>query len=193
MRITKEQKEEIHQRIVVTASELFREHGFDGVSVAEVMEKAGLTHGGFYNHFSSKEDLIVESTAEGFAEIAERYQGQDALSAIDLYISRRHRDARGQGCPAAALACEAARQPDETKSAFAVGIENLMLAIEGNVAPERDPRAGARARAISILAQAVGAIVLSRACPDDAPLADEILETCRADCRSMVEQQHPRG
>ena len=188
MRITKEKKLENHARIVATASRLFRERGFDGVGVAELMEGAGLTHGGFYNHFGSKEDLMAEATAQGFSEIAQRYGGQDATATVERYVSRQHRDARGQGCPAAALSGEAARQPKETKAAFATGIEGLLRTLEENMAGNHVPGASARAQAISILAQAVGAIVLSRACPDDSALADDILDACRADCCSTVEK-----
>lgn len=189
MRITKEKKRENYERIVAIASELFRERGFDGVGVADLMERAGLTHGGFYNHFRSKEDLIMEATAKGFGETAERYAGQDAIAAIKLYISREHRDARGQGCPAAALSCEAARQPDETRSVFAAGIQNLVRALEDDMARNHASGTSARAQAISILAQAVGAVILSRACPDDSSLADEILDACRADCRDAIENR----
>jgi TetR/AcrR family transcriptional regulator, transcriptional repressor for nem operon len=186
VRVTKEKKQENHEQIVATASELFRERGFDGVGVAELMERAGLTHGGFYNHFSSKEDLVAEATAKSFNEIAERYANHDALAAIDLYISREHRDARGQGCPAAALSCEAARQPDATRSVFAIGIETLLGALENDMVRKHTPGAAARAQAINVLAQAVGAIILSRACPDRSPLADEILDACRTGCRDTI-------
>jgi TetR/AcrR family transcriptional repressor of nem operon len=189
VRITKEKKRESHDRIVAIASEMFRERGFDGVGVAELMERAGLTHGGFYNHFRSKEALIAEAAAKGFGEIAERYAGYDARAAIELYISREHRDARGQGCPAAALSCDAARQPDETRSVFAAGIENLLRAVEDDLTRNRASGDRPRAQAISILAQAVGSIVLSRSCPDDSLLADEILAACRADCRDAIENR----
>ena len=187
VRITKEKKKENHERIVAIASQLFRERGFDGVGVAELMERAGLTHGGFYNHFGSKEDLIAEATTKGFDETTARYVGHDARAALELYISREHRDLRGQGCPAAALSCEAARQPEETRLAFGAGIENLVRALEQNLRTQQAQSSDMRAQAISILAQAVGAIVLSRACPDDAPLADEILDACRSDCRDAIE------
>jgi TetR/AcrR family transcriptional repressor of nem operon len=186
VRITKEKKQENYERIITIASELFRERGYDGVAVAELMERAGLTHGGFYNHFRSKEELIAAATARGFGETAERYAGYDALAAIEAYISREHRDARGQGCSAAALSCEAARLPDETRSAFAAGIENLLSTFEGDMARDHASGAGSRALTISLLAQAVGAIVLSRACPDNSSLADEILDACRADCRDAI-------
>ena len=188
MRITKEKKQENHERIVAIASELFRERGFDGVGVADLMEHAGLTHGGFYNHFRSKEALIAKATTKGLGETLERYAGYDAIAAIELYISREHRDARGQGCTAAALSCEAARQPDETKAVFASGIENLLRAFEGSIA-RNHAGADARAQTISVFAQAVGAIVLSRACPDNSPLADEILDACRADCLNTIENR----
>ena len=190
MRITKKKKQENREQILAVASELFRERGFDGVGVAEVMERAGFTHGGFYNHFSSKESLIAEATAEGFARAVEFHAGLDAIAAVELYVSREHRDARGKGCPAAALSCDAARQPAETRLAFAAGIENILRSLANDM--ERTHgcgAAGARAQAMGIFAQAVGAIVLSRACPQDSSLADEILVACRDDCRDAIENR----
>jgi TetR/AcrR family transcriptional repressor of nem operon len=185
MRITKEKKQENHDRIVAIASEMFRERGFDGVGVADLMEKAGLTHGGFYNHFASKEALIAEAAAKGFIATSERYAGYGVGNVIDAYISRAHRDARGPGCPAAALSGEAARLPDDTKAVFGDGIAGLFSALERGLAGQKD----ARAKAISLLAQAVGAVVLSRACPDGSALAEEILDTCRADCHAAISDQ----
>ncbi len=121
MRITKEKKQENHAKIVTVASEMFRERGFDGVGVADLMEKAGMTHGGFYNHFASKEALIAEAAAQGFVETAARYAGYSVRDVIDGYISRAHRDARGQGCSAAALSGEAARLPNDTRAVLARG------------------------------------------------------------------------
>lgn len=192
MRITKEKKQENHERIVRIASEMFRKWGFDGVGVADLMARAGLTHGGFYNHFASKEALIAEASAKGFGDAAARYVGHDAADAIELYISRAHRDARGQGCPAAALSCEAARQSEETKSIFGAGIEGLVSALVADMAQNQPADAELRAQAIRVFAQAVGAIVLSRACPDDSALADEILDVCRADCRQAIEKRAHR-
>jgi TetR/AcrR family transcriptional repressor of nem operon len=183
MRITKEKRQENHDRIVTIASQMFRERGFDGVGVADLMEKAGMTHGGFYNHFASKEALIAEAAIKGFVETSERYAGYAVGDVIDAYISRTHRDARGQGCTAAALSAEAARLPQDTRAVFGEGISGLVAALEGSLGD----RPEARAQAISLLAQAVGAVVLSRACPDTSPLADEILDTCRADCHATIE------
>jgi TetR/AcrR family transcriptional regulator, transcriptional repressor for nem operon len=186
VRITKEQKQENHDRIVAIASEMFRERGYDGVGVAELMERAGLTHGGFYNHFRSKEDLIAKATMRSFGETGQRYAGLDALTAIDLYVSREHRDRRATGCPAAALSCEAPRQTDETRAIFGAGIEALLSGLEQDMARNGVSGPGARAQAIGVLAQAVGAVVLSRACPDASALADEIIEVCRLGCRESV-------
>lgn len=181
MRITKEKKQANRDRIVAVASELFRERGFDGVGVADLMERAGLTHGGFYNHFASKEALIAEASIKGFAETAERYTGYGLAEVIDAYVSRAHRDARAHGCPAAALSGEAARLPADTRSAFGDGIAGLVATLEGRLGGD-----DARAQAISLLAQAVGAVMLSRACPDTSSLADEILDTCRAQCHANL-------
>jgi TetR/AcrR family transcriptional repressor of nem operon len=186
VRITKEQKQENYDRILSIASEMFRERGYDGVGVAELMERAGLTHGGFYNHFRSKEDLVAKATLRSFREIGERYANLDTLTTIDLYLSREHRDNRATGCPATALICEAARQTDETRATFGAGIEALLGSLEQSMAHNGGAGTDTRAAAISVLAQAVGAVVLSRACPDDSSLADQILTACRLDCRGAV-------
>lgn len=195
MRITKEKKRENHQRIVTIAAERFRADGFDGVGVADLMAQAGLTHGGFYNHFPSKEALVAEALAQSFEETAARYAGHEVGAVIDAYLSRAHRDAPGQGCPAAALSGEAARLPAETRAVFGAGIAGLVAALEASLAarptpaatPAATPTATARAQAIGLLAQAVGAVMLSRACPDSADLADEILAVCRAQCHAALQ------
>lgn len=189
MRITRQKKQENHDRIVTAASGLFRERGFDGVGVADLMEQAGLTHGGFYNHFASKEDLVTEAVAKGFSDTASQYAGIDAVTAIELYVSRQHRDSRGQGCTLAALGCEAARQSPETRSVFNAGIEGLIGLFQEDMVKSHAAGPDARAQAISVLAQAVGALILSRACPDDSALADEILDACRPDCLDAIENR----
>lgn len=189
MRITKEKKQQNHDRIVDIASTMFREHGFDGVGLADLMEQAGLTHGGFYNHFASKEALIVEASAKGFSETSQRYAGLDLRTVIDAYVSRSHRDTRGHGCPAAALSGEAARLTEEAKAVFGEGIAGLLAGLEHSIAASRSDPENARAQAISLLAQAVGAVILSRACPDASALADEILDSCRAGCHAMLEDR----
>jgi TetR/AcrR family transcriptional repressor of nem operon len=173
MKVTKAQAQENRARIVKTASSLFRERGYDGVGLAELMAASGFTHGGFYNHFGSKADLIAEACALSLSETAALSKGLDAATFVKLYLTRKHRDARSEGCTMAALGGDAARQPDAIKATFAAGIESLLAALDGESAGSKS-----RAKLIDVLARSVGAIVLSRACPDDSALADEILAVC---------------
>lgn len=182
MKVTKAQAQENRARIVETASALFRERGYDGVGVAELMAAAGFTHGGFYKHFRSKADLMAEAATIGFLQTEAKIGGIDMAEFVKFYVSRNHRDARSDGCTMASLCGDAARQPEAIKAAFAAGVESLLanLQREGTASDDAD-RCEARAKAIDLLAHAIGAVVLSRACPDDSPLADEILEVCRTE------------
>jgi len=182
MKVTKAQAQANRAHIVETASALFRERGYDGVGIADLMAVAGFTHGGFYKHFASKADLLAEAATCGFAQSAAKAEGVDAVEVVKQYLSREHRDARGEGCTMAALCGDAARQPESIRTAFATGVESLLETLANRYgAPEDGKREGdLRARRIDVLAQVIGAIVLSRACPDDSPLADEILDVCRA-------------
>jgi TetR/AcrR family transcriptional repressor of nem operon len=180
MKVTKTQARENRARIVETAATLFRERGYDGVSVADLMAAAGFTHGGFYKHFRSKADLMAEAAVSGFSQSTANPAGVDAVAFVKEYVSRKHRDAPGNGCTLAALCGDAARQPESIKETFAAGIENLLVTLEGGDGDVgKMAKREARAKRIDTLAHVVGAIVLSRACPDDSPLADEILEVCR--------------
>ncbi|MBN3779416.1 TetR family transcriptional regulator [Burkholderia sp. Ac-20345] len=180
MKITKAQAQANRERVVETASRLFRERGYDGIGVADLMAAAGLTHGGFYKQFHSKADLMAESAACGVAQTVALSAGVDAPEFVRYYLSREHRDSRATGCTMAALGGDAARQPEAVRATFAAGIERVLAALspEGSALDGMDP-SQARARSLGILAQAVGAIVMSRACPDDSPLVDEILAVCR--------------
>ncbi|BBP59877.1 TetR family transcriptional regulator [Pseudomonas sp. St316] len=180
MRVTKAQAQANRAHIVETASVLFRERGFDGVGVADLMAAAGFTHGGFYKHFGSKADLMAEAAANSLAQSLTDSVGSDVSGFVDLYMSREHRDARGGGCTMAALCGDAARQSPELKATFASGIENMLAALQSQYEAGQDaPQEAIRAKMLDTLAHAVGAIMLSRACPDDSALADEILEVCR--------------
>lgn len=180
MKVTKAQVQENRAHIVSTASALFRERGYDGVGIAELMAAAGFTHGGFYKHFRSKADLMAEAAATTISRAVAGSAGADLAEFFKGYVSRVHRDARGVGCTMAALCGDAARQSEDVKATFAAGIDSMVTTLVREVATLSDvDQREARAKVIGIFAHAVGAVVLSRACPDDSALADEILEVCR--------------
>ena len=191
MKVTKAQAQANRARVVETASHLFRERGFDGVGVADLMAAAGFTHGGFYKHFGSKADLMAESTACGIAQTTALSEGVDTPTFVRHYLSREHRDGRATGCTMAALGGDAARQPESVRVAFAEGVENLVAALsqqQGGASTAAEA-AQARARILDVLAHAVGALVVSRACPDGSPLADEVLTVSRD---AILESLRPR-
>ena len=181
MRVTKAQAQANREHIVETASVLFRERGFDGVGLVDLMGAAGFTHGGFYKHFGSKADLMAEASANSLSRSLASAEALDIQAFIDVYVSRDHRDGRGDGCTMAALCGDAARQSDELRGTFADGIERMLETLGEKYPTVEDAAPGeARAKMIDVLAHAVGAVMLSRACPDNSPLADEILEVCHA-------------
>lgn len=181
MRVTKAQAQANREHIVETASELFRERGFDGVGVSDLMAAAGFTHGGFYKHFGSKADLMAEASACSLSKSLVGAEALDVPGFIDVYVTREHRDGRGSGCTMAALCGDAARQSDDVKATFAEGIEHILQTLGDKYPTRPDAAPGEdRKKMIDLLSRAVGAIILSRACPDDSALADEILEIGRA-------------
>ncbi|SFD35716.1 TetR/AcrR family transcriptional regulator, transcriptional repressor for nem operon [Bosea sp. CRIB-10] len=184
MRVSREQMAENRERILDTAATLFRERGFDGVGVADVMKAVGLTHGGFYGHFSSKDDLAAQALGRAFVDSnrwaaeAKATEPQVPLRGIvNQYLSPAHRDDAGHGCPVAALGSEVARQGGASRLAATEGvraaIKGLSAVAPGATADER------RASAIASYATLVGALVLARMV-DDAALSDEILAAGRA-------------
>jgi TetR/AcrR family transcriptional repressor of nem operon len=181
MRISKERAAANHDQVVQVASKLFRERGFDGVGVADLMRAAGFTHGGFYNHFESKEALAVEAVARAFRDSASARSGVTDLRAVlTSYLSPTHRDAVGTGCPTAGLGSDTSRQPESVRAAFAEGMEDMAAMMTRRLEPLSDGVADARSRAINLLAKLVGALILARAAPDGSPISDEILETVLA-------------
>lgn len=184
MKVSREQMAINRERLLDIASRLFRERGFDGVSVAEVMQEAGLTHGGFYGHFASKEALAAEAATHALMGTSARWKstlderGMDGLERIlDVYLSRRHLDNPATGCAIAALGPELARQAEPARAAFAAELEHLVDALAAFL-PGADP-AARRTRALATMAQMVGAIVMARAFGGSV-LATEILEAVRA-------------
>jgi TetR/AcrR family transcriptional repressor of nem operon len=170
MRYPAEETAAKHERIVKQGSRLFRERGFENVSVAEVMKAAGLTHGAFYAHFASKEELQAAAVAYGQKVSLERVQRnkkKNKGSYADRYLSPRHRDNPGDGCTMAALGQEIARSTPELKAAFEQGLEEILSA-----------EAGERKEAIFRAAALLGGVVLARAVQDPG-LSDEILKSVR--------------
>lgn len=184
MRVSKAQAQENRARVVETASTLFRDRGYDGVGVVELMATAGLTHGGFYNQFKSKAALMSEAAACGLSQSAAQATDVGLSQFIEHYVSLEHRDSRGEGCTIAALTGDAARQDDAVKAVFEAGIEGMVKELSGKLAAESFPET--RAKTLSMVAQMVGAVILSRACPGDAPIAKEILDACRADLLAQL-------
>ena len=171
MRYPVEETAAKHERIVKEASRLFRERGFENVSVADVMKAAGLTHGAFYAHFGSKEELQAAAIAYGQRVSLERMKRSNSKkskeSYADRYLSRSHRDNPGDGCTMAALGEEVARSTPELKSTFEQGLEDILSA-----------KGGDRNEAIFRVAAMMGGVVLARAVQDPR-LSDEILRSVR--------------
>jgi TetR/AcrR family transcriptional repressor of nem operon len=178
MRVSREQAAQNRERIVETASRLFREKGYDGIGVADLMKSAGLTHGGFYGHFASKEDLLAEAFGKAMENSAKRWrellaeQPANPRAALGhMYLTAKHRDNPGKGCALASLGPDVSRVGLEVRHAmdesFAAQIDALAQALPGE--PEQ-----ARRDAIATYAAMVGGLVLARSVADKKQ-SDEIL------------------
>jgi TetR/AcrR family transcriptional repressor of nem operon len=179
MGISKEQSAANRERILEVASKEFRERGFDGIAIAELMKEAGLTHGGFYAHFESKEDLATHAirratkqALEGWHTLADKY-GDKVLGQI-LEEMKVERDEPGMGCMFAALGPEIARQEKPVRQAATEGMKAIFDLLLSMV-PGRSEGARRRA-AISTYASLIGGLILARVAADDPALSDEILE-----------------
>ena len=183
MKVSREHMAENRRRILDAASRLFRDKGFDAVSVAEVMRAAGLTHGGFYGHFSSKDDLVAQTLAHVLA--ADSGGGGDFRAYVDAYLAPRHRDNAAGGCPTASLAAAIRHQTPAARSAMTEGLRSQIDSI-GKALPELDA-ADRRRAAIGSFAAMVGAVILARAI-DDSALSDEVLEQTRDWIKAGINQ-----
>jgi TetR/AcrR family transcriptional repressor of nem operon len=178
VRVTRKQAAANREKVLDVAGTLFRERGFDGIGVADIMKRAGLTHGGFYGQFASKDDLAAETTARVLGKTGwqERLTGKADPSfgeVVRAYLSPRHRDDPGTGCLLSSLGSDAARQPRAVRRAFTDGFRARIDALV-KLVPGRS-QAARRQRALATMAGLVGALILSRAVADPA-LSDEILE-----------------
>jgi TetR/AcrR family transcriptional repressor of nem operon len=187
MKVSKTQAAEHRAGIVDAAARLYREKGLGGVGVAEITRDAGLTHGGLYRHFASKDALAREACLRAFEWTIKPLDGLEQAgdasasaklqAMVDSYLSADHRDHPGDGCPAAALATDAARAGPEMSEVFAQGVERniqrFMRVLEGQPAQKR-------AQTIVVLSSMVGALALARATAAGHPaLSEEILHTLR--------------
>lgn len=179
MKVTRAQAEENRERILDNAAQLFRERGFDGIGLNDLMQAAGLTRGGFYGHFESKDDLAAQATRRALQANREQWKKQTDRSLqawVKTYLSDTHRDHIGAGCGLVALAGDAARGGDAVKQVFAEGVGNLVATLEGQMpATEAGER---REQALAMLSTLVGSLLLSRAVGDSA-LSSELREAAR--------------
>lgn len=168
MRNSREQTAQTRERIVETAARLYREHGINGIGVADLMKEAGLTHGGFYKHFESKEALIaeacsiaLETTRTELLRKTELVSDEEAITTlVHTYLSRAHSEHPGQGCAIAALGAEAARGEAASKEVMAQGVDQLLVIIGKQL-----QRSGAKddtATAHGVLSSLIGGLLLSR-------------------------------
>jgi TetR/AcrR family transcriptional repressor of nem operon len=169
MRRSRAETAETRRRIVERAAQLFRARGLDAVSVADIMGSLGLTVGGFYRHFASKDALVAEAIDAASLATTAVGAGAPAAAVLGAYLSDAHRKNAARGCPVAALCSEVAHQGRSTKKAFTLALERLVDAI-ARVAPD-----ASRQEALHTASAMVGAVVLARATSDDA-LAAEILQ-----------------
>ena len=192
MRYDAEHKHRTRDRILREAAKALRDSGPNGISVASVMREAGLTHGGFYAHFSSKEALVADTIAYAMAQShavrAEEMAGKsprEALCAsIDQYLSMEHRERRAEGCPVAGLASDLPRLASaEAQQAFAAGVEDWVVQVEdvlmgiGYAAPKGEAR--------SVVSELVGALILAR-CEPDSDRARALIEGARHQLKARL-------
>ena len=190
-------KQLTHERIVDTAARALRGTGFYGVGVADIMKQAGLTHGGFYAHFPSRDVLLAEALDRAGQDSQERLRRSIAAgeargfspfrSLVEAYLSERHLKAPESGCPVAALASEMPRQADEVREAATRRVQALLAAVESTLPPDH-----AEGAAAAVAGQLVGALQLARALGDNAQ-GRRHLATARRFLLEQFESPRPSG
>jgi TetR/AcrR family transcriptional regulator, transcriptional repressor for nem operon len=172
MRVSRVQAEKNRQTVIDVASRLFREHGFDGIGLKDLMESAGLTQGAFYKQFASKDDLAAQASRRALESASHRWSAaaeanpQDPLGAVvGFYLSTGHHAERMDGCPVVALGSDAARQGADVKASFEAGVREYLKMLGGWVGEADGEESGGKAMAI--LSTMVGAVLLSRAVNDE--------------------------
>lgn len=181
MKVTKAKAEENRQQVIETSSRLFREKGFDGVGVSTLMQAAGLTHGGFYKQFESKDDLIAKATKAALDQSSKQMpplvEGNKRASleaAVRHYLSMQHRNSIADGCAFAALGPDAARHSPDVRRVMQRGFEDQLARLEAVV--DAKGEASSREAAIATMATMAGALMLARAVEEET-LSKEILDS----------------
>lgn len=196
MRYDETHKEETRKRVVKAAAGAVRARGPDGVSVAEIMKEAGLTHGGFYAHFASKDDLLAEAIGEAFRQSRRHMPLYDAALAddaaleafVDRYVSAAHRDHPETGCVIAAMSSHIPRQAAPVREVFDRGVMGLVGGISARLT--RTPAEDREGLAASLLAEASGAVALARAVADP-ELSDRLLAQSRRRIKARMGLPQP--
>ena len=185
MKVSKETVGQNRERVIATAARLFRERGIDGIGLVELMKAAGLTPGGFYRQFKSKDDLVLQAVKRAYHDMSEDLARRIAASDDPLqtlvrhYVSDYHRDDPGQGCSLAAMAADAARHDDPAlRQCFGTIVRNY-IGLLTKLVPGHSAKAK-RSAAITSLAEMIGSVILSRVVPDPA-LSGEIIDTVSND------------
>jgi TetR/AcrR family transcriptional repressor of nem operon len=190
MRVSRAQAAENRQTVINVASRLFRERGFDGIGLKDLMKGAGLTQGAFYKQFASKEDLAAQASSRALESASSRWSAaaaanpKDPLGAVmAFYLSTEHREEMMDGCPIVALGSDAARQGSDVKASFEAGIKAHLEVLGGMVAETngKEPKG----KAMAILSTMVGALTLSRVV-DDPDLAQAFLGAAAQQIREAV-------
>lgn len=192
MRYSREHKLETHARIVKKASVRLREKGAHGIGVADLMKDAGLTHGGFYRHFGSREELVAEAVehalhdgSQAVVAIANSTLDRPALLAVlvDGYLSAAHRDGLATSCAVTTLAGDVSRCNDRTRSAYTQQVDTYLKLLTQLVASDQQP--SRRVKAIAALSALVGAVSLARAVNDE-KLSQEILKSVADELKAQL-------
>jgi TetR/AcrR family transcriptional repressor of nem operon len=192
MKVSKQKMTEHREQIIEAAAKRFRENGFDGISVSELMKEVGLTHGGFYGHFTSKEELVglasqraMNATAAKWEKVIDEAPGDPLGALARNYLSARHQDHPESGCLFAALGGELGRQPASVKEAVMEG-QLQFLDLISRIVPGRT-KVTRRKKAVVVFAGLIGGMILARSVPDP-ELSQEILKTMAAAIPDSVQE-----
>ena len=185
---SQDEKARTRERILGVASTRFREAGLDGLSIADLMKGAGLTQGGFYKHFESREDLIANVVDQAMTETLEG-PAASLPSLIDNYLSEAHRDARGGGCAISALAADVGRAGAGCRAVFTKHLRESLHRLSGLDSAAGD---GGAEQAMFRLSAMVGALILARAV-DDPGLSGAVMDATRERLKPPVHAASPRG